>query len=84
MNARKPPQRVNMASIFGQIEEVVARKMAQEDKLRIIPVEQFPPIFAGDGQDIRFNEAGVPAKFAVIWSRSAEAEFDRRVAALRV
>lgn len=68
-------------SIFGQIEEVVARAMVSEGKGHIIPTEQFPD--ARLCPDVWTDEHGRPAKFGVQFSARQVIEFYRRLEALR-
>lgn len=71
------PQRNEVYSIFGQIEEVVAKEMATEHDLFIITdVESIP-------ETARFNVDGQKAKFAIIIPRNLVGQFERRIADLR-
>lgn len=69
-------QATKIASIFGQIEGIVALEMAAEKKITLIPQNRIPPT-------VLYNEAHVKAVCAVIFSPSAEREFDKRVALLK-
>ncbi len=60
-------------SIFGQIEEVVARAMYEEGVVNMIRQEDIP-------STARFNERGDIAKFAIVIPRPLFVEFERRVA----
>jgi hypothetical protein len=62
-------------SVFGQIEEVVARAMAEEGKCRLILPEHIPDSVAW--------RDGRRANCALVISRHNEREFDERVAKLR-
>lgn len=69
-------------SIFGQIEQVVAESMVEEQKVRMVPLTQFPEERMCPG--VWVNEHGHRAKFAIqINNTAAKAEFERRVADLR-
>ena len=60
-------------SLYGQIEEVVARAMVEEGKLpRIINAADIPPTAL-------VNEDGRIARCAVIVPRCHEAEFENRI-----
>jgi hypothetical protein len=69
-------------SIFGQVEEVIAKMMLEEGKGRLIRIEEFPE--ESVCPDIYINELGQHAKFAIMLTKMEEAEFDNRVTALRM
>lgn len=66
-----------IASIFGQIEGVVADAMAAEGKCHRIAPEMIPETarFADDGMTM--------AHCALVFTHKTEAEFNQRVASLR-
>jgi hypothetical protein len=78
MSKRKSMQ---IYSIFGQIEEVVARAMIAEGKTHLIGLESFP--LAKHCPDVWINKEGTMAKFAIMLNGAGLAEFNRRVAELR-
>lgn len=61
-----------ISSIFWPTYAHVARRMAGEGKLTIIPVKDFP-----EGAP-RTNDAGIRAYFAIKATPKRKAEFDRR------
>ena len=63
-------------SVFGQIEEVVARAMVEEGKGRIIPTSEFPDIKLCP--HVWHNDEGVPVKFGVLFNARQVIEFYRR------
>jgi len=67
--------KINIFSVFGQIEGVVADMMAAEG-VKKIEADMIPATFL-------FNDAGVKAHCALILTPAQEREFDRRVAELR-
>lgn len=62
-------------SVFGQIDAAVAEAMIAEGKLTRIEAADIPPTAAT-------NDAGRPARFAVVVPAARLAEFNRRIAAL--
>lgn len=70
-------------SIFGQIEEVVARQMLAEAK----GVGLLAPTLSVSLADIplstRFNYKGDPVRMVIVMPRHLTAEFERRIAELR-
>lgn len=73
-SARRP--KTPIASIFGQIECVVAQAMVDEGKFTKIEVADIPPAE-------QHNEKGVLAYFAVVMPAEHQQEFDARVRSLR-
>jgi hypothetical protein len=80
MNARK----TSIISIFGEIEEIVARQMMAEGKgvgllapTLAVPLDEIPP-------STRYNEHGWPVRLVVVMPRYLEIEFEARVADLRI
>ena len=69
-------RKTHIASIFGQIEGVVARAMAAEGKVTLISPEHIPPTAL-------YNDAGLRASCALVFTPESEREFDARVARLR-
>lgn len=67
----------NIFTVFGQIEAAVADAMIAEGKATRIEVKDFPT-----GVNL-VNDVGYPARFAVIIGKNEDAEFARRVAALK-
>ncbi len=69
-------KQTNIISVFGQIPAVVADMMAREGKANRIEPYDIPAT-------ARYNDKGELAHCALVLSREAEAEFDRRVRDLR-
>ena len=63
-------------SIYGQIEEVVARQMEAEGKMRFIYASDIP-------DSALYNKDGQRARFAVVVQRKYLGEFESRIADLR-
>ena len=61
-------------SIYGQIDEVIARAMVDEGKIRPVPMSP--------GMPHEFNAEGQRARMVVIVPRQFMAEFNERIANL--
>ncbi len=70
-------EKSHIASIFGQIEGVVAHAMAAEGKVKLISPEFIPPTAL-------YNVAGDRAFCALVFTPTSEREFERRVRDLRI
>lgn len=68
--------KTKIASIFGQIESVVADMMVTEGKCHKIPTDLIPAT-------VRWDDSGRLAHCALVFTPKTEREFDERVAALR-
>ena len=70
-------RRTQIWSIYGQIDEIVARAMVKERKFNQVPKEGIPEsqLFDGDGN---------PLKLAVVVPTQYVAEYEERVAILRM
>lgn len=71
-----PKKSTEIFSVFGQCEAVAAEMMIKEGKLTRIPPEQIP-------ESAAVNDAGTPARFAVIVPARYVPEFNRRCAEMR-
>ena len=71
------PSKTYICSIFTQIGSVVADAMAAEGKVHKIERDMIP-------LNERWNRFDVQAYCALVFTKETEAEFDRRVAQLRM
>lgn len=71
------PKSLEIKSIFGQIEGVIADAMAAEGKVHKILPEDIPPT-------VRWNEKGELAHCALVFAPRTEREFNERVMMLRL
>lgn len=74
---RKKGERTSIWSIFGQCEKVVADRMIKSGEVKLIPYEQIP-------DEVRFNEKGTRAYYAIIIPNKLIPAFDKAVGLLRL
>jgi hypothetical protein len=68
--------KTSIYSIFGQIEGVIADAMAEEGLVTKIPKDRIPPT-------ARWNDEGIEAHCALVFTEETRRLFDERVANLR-
>lgn len=73
----------DIISIFGEIEEIVARQMMTEGK----GVSLLAPTASASLEDIpascKFNRLGQPVRIVIVLPRHLKVEFEERIADLR-
>jgi hypothetical protein len=67
---------IDIYSIFGQMDAIVARQMIDEGKGRYIEPRAIP-------SSVAINDLGQKAQFAIVLPRKHVAEYERRLADLR-
>jgi hypothetical protein len=76
MSSRKKGERTKIFSIFGQIEAVAAEIMIKRGVGVRIDAKEIP-------NEVRWNQFGTPARFAVILPRNKIHAFNELIADLR-